>query len=145
MSHAYPTVPGARPRLGFRSWLEGIALGAAVGLFTLGVGGRVAMRVIGLQERSAAAFTVQGTITVVLLGIVSGIAGGVVQVLLLRFLPHAHWVRRALYAAFLLLITLRGLRPANALSLSLFLPLVLVYGVLVAGLLERRASQVGRT
>jgi hypothetical protein len=114
-------------------------------MIILGIGGRLAMRVIALQERTAAAFTVQGTITVVLLGIVSGITGGVVQILLLRFLPHAHWVRRALFATFLLLITLRGLRPANTLSLSLFLPLVLVYGVLVAALLERRASQVGRT
>jgi hypothetical protein len=146
MSRSYTAIADPRPTLSLRNWLHGILVGGATGLVVLGVGGRLAMRAIALQERPAAAFTVGGTITVMLLGAASGIAGGLLHVLLFRFLPHFHWLRRTLFAALLILITLRGLSgTASALSVTLFLPLVVVYGIIVAGLLERRARSEWET
>lgn len=146
MSDSYSVVADPRPTLSLRNWMIGILIGGLTGLVVLGVGGRLAMRAIALQERPSAAFTVSGTITVLLLGVVSGIAGGLIHVLLFRFLPHFHWLRRALFGGLLLLITLRGLSgTATTLSLALFLPLVVVYALIVAGLLERRARTEWQT
>ena len=141
MSDSYSAVADPRPTLSLRNWISGILIGGATGLIVLGVGGRLAMRAVALQERPAAAFTIGGTITVILLGAVSGIAGGLAHVVLFRFMPHFHWLRRALFAALLLLIALRGLSgQATTLALALFVPLVIVYALIVAGLLERRAQ-----
>jgi hypothetical protein len=146
MSRSYAAIADSRPWLSLRNWLQGALVGGVTGLVVLGAGGRLAMRAIALQERPAAAFTVQGTITVMLLGAASGIAGGLLHVLLFRFLPHFHWLRRVLFGALLILITLRGLSgTTSALSLTLFLPLVVVYGIIVAGLLERRAGKQWET
>lgn len=53
------------------------------------------------------------------------------------------WVRHSLifYAA-LVLITLRGLRPVDSQRLFLFLPLVLIYGVLLRVISRRRRTLV---
>ena len=38
-------------------------------------------------------------------------------------------MRDALFAVVLVMLTLRGLKPVSALALSLFMPVVLLYGV----------------
>lgn len=146
MSDSYSAIADPRPTLSLRNWISGILIGGGTGLIVLGIGGRLAMRALALQERPAAAFTLGGTITVILLGAVSGIAGGLGHVVLFRFLPHFHWLRRALFGALLLLIALRGLSgQATTLALMLFVPLVVVYALIVAGLLERRARSSWET
>jgi hypothetical protein len=65
------------------------------------------------------------------MGAVSGAAGGLIYAVLARVVPNRPRVRAALFAVILVLLTLRGLSPASALSLILFLPLSLLYGGLM--------------
>src|SRR5215208_6947318 len=95
------------------TWLAAPALGAAIGLPVLGAGGRVAMRAIAILTGAPSALTVGGTMTVLLMGAVSGAGGGLIYVVLLRAVPptlrYARHVRGALFAGALVLLTLRGL------------------------------------
>jgi hypothetical protein len=123
-----------------------LAIGAGAGLLVLGAGGRVAMRLIALREGTPTGVTVGGTLTVVVLGLVSGVAGALLLALsdaaagrLTRRRPGARpWTRRALFAALLLLVTLRGLRGSPPIGLPMFLPLVVLYGVALDRLVGRR-------
>lgn len=112
-------------------WVAGPLLGIALGFPILGVGGRIAMRVIANATSVAPAFSIGGTMTVVALGAVSGAAGGVIYTVLAKFLPNRAIPRGVLFATILLLLTLRGLSPATPLSMSLFLPLTALYGALL--------------
>lgn len=128
-------VPSARAVRATLLW------GAVIGVAVLGVGGRVVMRVIAEANGTAPAFTVGGTVTVVSLGAVSGLAGA----LLLLVARTAAWrwppVPTLLFHAALVLLTLRGLRPLDAQRLLLFMPLVVAFG----GLLQWRTWQFRRT
>ena len=115
-------------RLGRRDWLAGAVLGAVLGLLLLGVGGRFAMRVIALLAGQTPGFSLGGTAPVIFLGTVWGGVGALVFVGL-RFLTRRRVVRATLFWAFLVLMTLRGLRPIDVQRLAVFLPLVLLYGV----------------
>lgn len=113
-----------------RDWLRGLLLGALLGLPILGGGGRLAMHAVSLLAADAQhSVSVQGTITVLLAGLAAGIAGGVIYALLARVLPARRLLRDALFAVILALLTLRGLNPVRTLTLALFVPVVLVYGV----------------
>ena len=113
-----------------REWLRGPLLGALLGLPILGGGGRLAMHGISLLAADAQhSVTVQGTITVLLAGLAAGTAGGAIYALFARLLPARRLVRDALFAVVLVLLTLRGLNPVSTLALSLFMPVVLVFGV----------------
>jgi hypothetical protein len=118
-------------RLARSRWVFGPLAGIALGLPILGVGGRVAMRMIAHATNVAPAFSLGGTMTVVLLGAVSGAAGGLIYATLGRLLPNRTVVRSVLFGVILVLLTLRGLSPATTLSLGLFLPLTLLYGALL--------------
>jgi putative exporter of polyketide antibiotics len=109
-----------------------------MGVLILGIGGRVAMRAIAHATNVAPGFTLGGTMTVVGLGAVSGLAGGVIYALLAQFLPNRRFVRSILFGVILVLITLRGLSPATALSISWFVPLVLLYGAVIDYAYRRR-------
>lgn len=65
------------------------------------------------------------------MGAVSGAAGGLIYAVLARFVPNWSVVRALLFGVILILLTLRGLSPASALSVSFFLPLILLYGGLM--------------
>ncbi|MBC7834946.1 MAG: hypothetical protein H7Y88_07575 [Phycisphaerales bacterium] len=123
-------------------------MGIALGLPILGIGGRIAMRVISHATNIAPGFSLGGTMTVVFMGAVSGAAGGLIYAVLARFLPNRLVVRAALFGIILVLLTLRGLSPASALSVSLFLPLTLLYGGLMDFAWRRRfpppASRLSR-
>jgi putative exporter of polyketide antibiotics len=123
-----------------RHWVLVPLLGAGVGILILGIGGRVAMRAIAHATNVAPAFTLSGTLTVAALGGVSGLAGGLIYAVLARFLPNRALVRSLLFGVILVLITLRGLSPATALSISWFMPLVLLYGALIDYAYRRRFS-----
>jgi hypothetical protein len=112
-------------------WWRGPLLGAMLGLPILGVGGRLVMRLLTVLTDAPAAASVEGTLTVLAAGTVSGIGGGLLYAVLTRLLPRHRWLRGALFAAALVLLTLRGLHPVRPVPLALFLPLALLYGVLL--------------
>jgi hypothetical protein len=117
-----------------RSLPAGIATllwGAGLGALVLGVGGRVAMRVIAEATTGSSGFSLGGTSTVVFLGAVSGAIGGLLLLLartLLRRWPPAPTVA---FWLLLLALTLRGLQPVDQLRLVLFGPLVALFGALL--------------
>ena len=96
------------------------------------------MRVIAHAANTAPGFSLGGTMTVVLMGAVSGAAGGVIYAVLARFVPTRVVLRALIFGVILVLLTLRGLSPATPLSLSLFLPLTLAYGAAVDYWYRRR-------
>jgi hypothetical protein len=98
------------------------------------------MRAIALVTHAPAAFSVEGTATVILAGAASGAGGGLVYAILYRLLPHARLARAALFGVVLLLLTLRGLRPVQPLSLAAFMPLVLLYGTAIEVAWRRRVA-----
>lgn len=116
-------------RLAWRDWLAGAGLGAAIGTLVLGIGGRLAMRGIAHVAGQPPSFSFGGTVTVVLLGLVSGLVGALVFVALWFLLPRWRLLRATLFWAFLALMTLRGLLPLDAPRLVLFGPLVVIYGL----------------
>ena len=109
--------------------------GAACGGLVLGLGGRLAMRVIALQSGSPGILTPSGTTTVILAGVASGLGGALLHLIASatarRIAPGRPWVRRALFGILLVLITLRGLHPVQPLPLALFGPLVLLYAAVI--------------
>lgn len=119
-------------------WVIGPLLGIALGTAILGIGGRVAMRVIAHATNVAPAFSFGGTMTVVWLGAVSGAAGGLIYTVLARVLPTRPVVRALAFGLVLVLLTLRGLSPATPLSLGLFMPLTLLFGGLLDYAYQRR-------
>jgi hypothetical protein len=127
-----------------RRWLTGSLLGIAVGSVILGVGGRIAMWAIAVVSGGTPAFSVGGSATVVLLGALAGLAGAVVLVGLRWILANKPLVRGAVFWAFLVLVTLRGLRPIDPQRVLLFMPLVVVYGITLQ-VLSRRLESRRRT
>jgi hypothetical protein len=105
-----------------------VGLGAVLGAIVLGGGGRVAMRVIAVNQGAPGAFSLGGTVTVVLLGVASGALGGAILMVSRWLFPARRWARVVLYWFALLLITLRGLRPLDPLPVELFVPLVVLCG-----------------
>ena len=125
-----------------RAWLRGPLLGAAVGLPVLGVGGRLVMRAIAVLTNVPPDFTAQGSFAVLLSGTASGAGGGALYALLAWLLPRHRPLRGALFAAALVLLTLRGLHPVSQLPLLLFMPLTLLYGALLELVWHRSANTV---
>jgi hypothetical protein len=118
-----------------------VVLGGLLGLVILGVGGRIVMAWIAADAGGTPRFTLGGTMTVVLLGAASGLAGGVMAVasrwLVGRVVPRHQWLEHVLLAAMLLLVTMRGLRGTQAGGWAFYL-LVALYGVALAWLTSPR-------
>ena len=125
-------------------WVFAPAVGIALGFVILGIGGRIAMRVIAQETNVAPGFSLGGTMTVVFMGAVSGAAGGAIYAVLARFLPHRVTLRALIFGVILVLLTLRGLSPATPLSLSLFLPLTILFGALMDYSWRRRFAVAPR-
>lgn len=117
-----------------------VACGAVLGTLILGVGGRIAMWVIAMATSGVTGFSFGGTLTVVFLGAASGAAAGailsVTRVLLGRW-PAAQTIS---FGLLLVTITLRGLRPLDTLRVALFLPLVLLLGILLPVVTRERPA-----
>jgi hypothetical protein len=101
------------------------------------MGGRIAMRGIAVLSGAPPGFSLGGSVTVVVLGAASGLAGALMLMILRKVLPHRRLAQTLLFYAALVLITLRGLRPADSQRVLLFMPLVLVYGFLLRVLSRR--------
>jgi hypothetical protein len=127
-----------------------LMLGTVVGLVVLGIGGRVAMAWVTVKVGGAPSFTLGGTLTVILLGAASGLAGGVMSLASRwvsgRLPGRIQWVQYVLLAAMLALVTARGLRGTQQPGTEWFWALVAVYGVALAWLTApRRGSARGQT
>jgi hypothetical protein len=99
----------------------------------LGLGGRVAMHLIARITTGAGAFSLGGTLTVVFLGAISGLVAGLILVTARALFRRWPPTTTVIYWAFLIGLTLRGLRPIDDLRLALFLPLVVVFGAALQG------------
>jgi hypothetical protein len=118
-------------RLTLGDWVRHSLIGLGLGAVVLGVGGRIAMRGIALLSGAPGSFSLGGSLTVVLLGALSGLAGALILMVLCTFLSGRWLIQTILFYGILVLITLRGLRPLDPPRLLLFIPLVLAYALLL--------------
>ena len=125
-----------------RDLISLILVGAAIGTLILGVGGRIAMRIIALDAGAPAGWSLGGAATVLALGAASGAAGAAIRLLSAWLVPGPRWAETVVFGVIVALLTLRGLSPLQALSVALFAPLVLAYAVMLETL-WRRAAQHG--
>jgi ABC-type microcin C transport system permease subunit YejE len=119
-----------------------------LGAVVLGVGGRVGMHVIARATTGTGRFTLGGTLTVIALGVGSGLLGGLVLVVVRRFLHRWSPLPFVLYWVFLIGITLRGINPVDSLRALVFLPIVVLFGIVLEWStypkpLDRRTSELG--
>ena len=128
-------------RAGFRALLRDATHGAWLGLLVLGVGGRAVMRGIALATGQAPALNVGGTLTVLAAGVGAGVAGAllhaVARAVAARVAGGRAWVRLAIFAALLALVTARGLHGSPAATAAWFWPLVALYGALFVRIVAR--------
>jgi hypothetical protein len=110
------------------SLFAALGAGTVLGTLILGVGGRLAMRVIAVLDGTPVGFSVGGSMTVVFLGAVAGAAGGLVLWVTRRVFPRAPLARGVVFWGALTFLTLRGLNPVSVERLLVFAPLILVYG-----------------
>ena len=108
-----------------------LALGAAVGLPTLGLGGRLAMFGFAHQTARVSHWTARGTMTVALSGAIAGALAGVLFVAVDRWLlPRARPVARGLvFGVVTLGVASPGVRPPWPLTFALFAPAFLTFGL----------------
>jgi hypothetical protein len=139
----------AHPRL--QSWTRAILVGAFIGLPVLGGGGRAAMRLIAMFTGVPSAFTVEGTITVLLAGAGSGAVAGAIYQGLSVVLPQRPGLRSLSFLLVLTALLLRGLHPVRPMPLLLFgIVMALFVGLFLVtwGRLEihaKRALSPGRS
>ncbi|MGH7678765.1 MAG: hypothetical protein ACRENU_09885 [Gemmatimonadaceae bacterium] len=129
-------------RASWRSFARTLVTGTMLGLVILGAGGRIAMAMITADAGGTPSFSVGGTMTVVMLGAVSGFAGAamaiVSRIIAERLLPRAEWIQYPLFGAMLLLVTMRGLRGTPPAGAGYFFVLVALYGIALAWVTRRR-------
>ena len=116
-------------RLRQHGWLFALAAGAVTGFIILGVGGRIAMRLFALHTGARPGLSLGGTTTVIVMGVVSGVAGAMIRAAAAASLPRhlPAWIGSAIFAIACLLLTLRGLEPVDAARVAYFIPLTVAY------------------
>lgn len=117
-----------------------LVIATGLGFLILGIGGRIAMAMITADAGGMPSFTVGGTFTVVMLGAVSGLAGGVLALIsrasAKRLAPRHDWLQYVLLAVVLGLVTMRGLRGSPPAGRWYFYVLVALYGVALSWLTQ---------
>ena len=157
MSYGRATMTGR-----LRSPAAALGVGAFVGLIVAGGGARGAMRLIALADDREdfglsteggdiiGEVTLEGTLFVLLAGLVLGIAGSFLYLGLRRWLPERPLFRALCFAlitlGFGLAATINGnegdfVFVNTAVSIGAFACVLLVYGVLVPTLLDRLAPR----
>ena len=129
----------------YHPWAFALVAGALSGLVILGIGGRVAMRLIALHNGQPGGWTVGGTMTVIFLGVVSGVGGGAIRAVASAWIPRRlpDSAGTAVFAIACLLLTLRGLNPVDVPRLLYFLPLTIAYVVVFEIIWRRRGRTAG--
>ena len=115
-------------------------LGAATGVVFLGVGGRIAMRFFALHNGQTPGWSVGGTVTVVFMGVVSGIGGAAIRAAAATWLPcrTPDVIGTSIFAVACILLTFRGLNPVDATKVAYFLPLTIAYAATFEILWQRK-------
>jgi hypothetical protein len=121
-------------------WIVAMLLGAATGFVFLGVGSRIAMRLFALHNGQPPGLSVGGTVTIIFMGVVSGIGGAAIRAAAATWLPRRapDVVGTSIFAVACFLLTLRGLNPVDVTKLAYFLPLTVAYAVAFELLWRRR-------
>jgi hypothetical protein len=101
------------------------------------------MRILAMVTDAPGGFTLGGTMTVILMGMISGIGGGAISALIHRFVPGPAILRTALLSLACGLLTMRGLHPVRPLPLALFVPLVVAYVAVLDIAWRRRRASIG--
>ncbi len=114
-------------RAGFLTVLAGTVFGFLI----LGVGGRLAMHAIARLTGGTGGFTLGGTATVLFLGTASGAGAGLVLFTARLFLRRWPPLPTIVFWAAVLAYTLPKLDLRDPLELGLFLPVAILFGVLL--------------
>jgi hypothetical protein len=101
-------------------------MGAAVGLPVLGLMGRGIMRIIAHWEGRIPAFTIGGTLTVVFVATLAGLAAGLVYGVLKRLIANGY-IRNAVFLAMCVAFTWRALNTLLPRPRLMFVALTVVY------------------
>lgn len=120
-----------------RRFASALLFGAVSGAVFLGAGGRLVMRLFALATARPPAFTVLGSLNVLVAGAIAGATGGLVLLVLQRFLPKARLLRGAVFAAACFIVASPGFRPPQPLVFALFGCAFLAYGVALVAAWER--------
>lgn len=112
-----------------------------LGLVILGIGSRLLMRVVALMQGIPPGWTLGGTMTVVFLGAVSGLAAGLIYSLLRRFVAKA-WLRTTFFIVICGLVSWRGVDGVPPVQQAMFMTLAFVYLVIV-DVMGRLATRPG--
>lgn len=126
------TVKGLSQRLA-----KSAVLGAAAGALFLGVGGRVVMRLFAIATNRSPAFSLSGTINVVVAGAIAGGLGALLLVGVERLLPSRRWLRNLTFGALTFIIAIPGFRPPHLLVFILFGVVFLGYGLMLGAVWDR--------
>jgi hypothetical protein len=126
----------------------GLLSGLAGGLF-LGIGGRLIMRILALEAQQMPAFSLEGSLGILFIGLIIGIISGLLYALLLSYLPD--FIGKGPIFGLLVLAILVPLMPAPIqeeiaasaaggrlwLATVLFRVLFAIFGFLLQVLFER--------
>jgi hypothetical protein len=109
----------------WRTLTVGVVAGAAL----LGVGTRLAMLGVARVEGRVPAWTLSGTLTVVMFGALFGLGFALLWALIGRRIPGNRLVRGLLFGVLTTMLVSPGLTPPRLSTFLLFAPWFLLYGV----------------
>lgn len=101
--------------------------GVIAGALFLGIGGRLAMRVVAIQEGRIPTWTPKGVVAVTLYGTAFGLLGSVIHLVLRKFIPARRVLREGIFLVLLVLLTLRGLSGQMVPAAGLFVVAMAMY------------------
>lgn len=100
------------------------------------------MRGVAIAQEWTLSFSVDGSLTVVMMGAVAGLVGAII-VLTLRSIPHLlRPVRVALFWAAAAFIAARIIQPIDRDRVMMFTPVVLLYGLAQQWTIDRLGSRL---
>jgi hypothetical protein len=114
-----------------------LLVGVTAGAIALGAGTRLAMRGVAHVENRVPAWTVGGTLQVVMYGALFGLGFALLWALVGRRLPGGRTVRGLLFGVLAAILVSPGLTPRRVSTFLLFTPCFLLYGIAMSLFAER--------
>jgi hypothetical protein len=123
-----------------RSALRDLLIGTALGFAILGIGGRLAMAAVAIASGQPSQWSLGGSMTVIFLGAVSGLAGAGIALASRAATRRVRWpwAQYPVFALALALVTMRGLRGTPPNGHWYFYLLVGLYGLTLTWLTRPR-------